>query len=187
MRIVLSRTPAVLGGVGVDSRHLFLCGVVSDLLALFLIAFDTGVAQTKLANALEGVLEPIKAAMHSLIAFAGGAIAASLLPEILSLFPFVPAFIDRTEYAFVTLILLQGALFVALRLENGRDKIGRSIFVLPSVLVLLCAICFIGGISKLFDLEGFSSVIYLLITPIMPVLAVIVDLILHKRARKTNK
>lgn len=187
MRIVLARTPTTLGGYGVDSRHIFLCGVVSDLIVLFLLAFGNRAAKTNLTNALEGVLKPIKAVMHSLIAFVGGAIAASLLPELLSLLPFVPAFIDRTEYAFVTLMLLQGALFVALRLEAGADKIDRRIFILPTALVILCAICFIGGISRLFDLEGFSNIIYLLITPIVPLISVVVDLVLYKRGKKARK
>ena len=185
MRIALVRTAMVFGGAGVDSRHIFFVGVVSDLLALFTFALGGNTASKNCEGALEGVLAPLKAISNMLISFVGGAVLTVALPEILSLLPFMPTYIDRTEYTFLSLVFLAASLFVASKLDGAR-KIDRSIIIVPVIIIVLGALCFVPFIARIFDIEGFKNIVYLFIAPIVPAVAFVTSLFLPKR-RKIKK
>ncbi|MBR2387636.1 MAG: cation-transporting P-type ATPase [Clostridia bacterium] len=184
-RLVLVMVPMLFGGTALDVRHIVLGGMIADLFVLLYYISDREVNIHK-RSYLEATLEmlfPLNQNLTRIICFAGGALFASLLPEIVSLFPNVPKYIDKTEYSLVTFVFFHVAVFLCLkfdlrivnlpRLKKTLKKKPRVLgIVYLSFMLVFCILCFtVPSLEKLFDIEGFSSMLYLWLSFVPPLLS----------------
>ncbi len=182
VRLALILLPMLLGSVTADARHLLLVGAVSDMLALFAFAHDGNTAAKGYSPAMRAVASPIGANGRAMLIFGVGAVLSTLLPPILSLIPGLPAYIDKVEYSFVSLVLFHVAVFLSIRLTVGRGA-GKLTVIAPVTLCALLGLSFVGGIADIFDIEGFSSIIYFFVSLVSPLASGIVFFFFGKKRR----
>lgn len=186
-RLVLVMVPMLFGSTALDVRHIVFGSMIADLFVLLYYVTDK---ETKVSNRAyrEATLEllfPLSNNATRIICFAGGAIFASLLPEMVSLLPNVPKYIDKTEYSLVLFVLFQITVFICLkfdlRIENLshiKKSFGRKPRMLGIVYLSLMAVfsvlCFaLGEFAKLFDIQGFSSAVYAFIAFLPPIISAV--------------
>ena len=186
VRILLVMTPMLFGSTALDARHILLGGMIADLFVMFsfmtekhqgLRAVDYKYATCELSNLL-------RYNFSAAIAFGGGALIASLLPELVSLFPNVPKYIDKTEYSLVVFVLFHIVAFFCFKLDIRKDNIDglKSLrsrirpltIVYPILLIVLLVLCFVEpSVASMFDIEGFSSPMFLFIATLPPIFSAI--------------
>lgn len=169
VRMIIAVLPMLLGSVTVDARHLLLVGVVSDMLALFAFAHDKGTVWGRYARAVSVASSPVSENKRAILIFGLGAVFSSILPVLVSLIPSMPAYIDRLEYSFVSLVLFHIAIFISLRLGK-RGGAGKLTIILPAVLTAILGLSFVGGFADILDIEGFSNIIYFLVAFASPLI-----------------
>ena len=187
-RLVLVMVPMLFGSTALDVRHIAFGGMISDLIVLIYYLTDKNMSSGK-ETYREAVFEmkyPLRQNAMRVSCFALGALFASLLPEVVSLFGGVPNYIDKTEYSLIVFILFHLAVFICLkfdlRLEVVLSKNGfvgkkpRLLGILYiSLMAVFCLLCFaVPALSKLFDIQGFSSPIYLCLAFVPPLFSVII-------------
>ena len=185
VRIMIAILPMVLGAVTVDVRHLLLLGVLSDMLALFTFAHDKHTAPYGFKRALGAVSSPMVYNKRGVLIFGLGALFSGLLPALASLFVGMPSYIDKLEYSFVSLALFHIVIFLSLRVVR-REKAGRLTFIAPAVLVIFLCLSFVGGLADSLDIEGFSNIVYLIISLASPLICGVVFIFFGDR-RLRNK
>lgn len=183
-RAVLVMVPMLFGSVALDARHVLVGGLIADLIVMFSYIFENGGKIEKISyrSALAELCSPLKNNFSAVISFAGAALFASVLPEVISIFPGVPKYIDKTEYSFVVFALLHLTVFVCMRFElsfKNIDKIknalGRKDIIVALcyiiLMLLFTVLCFVlPKLSNLFDIEGFSNLLYAFIS-VLPAIA----------------
>ncbi len=187
LRTAMLMRPMLFGTAVLDSRHLLLCGMLIDLAVLLCFAFDSGVERINARALLRDITTPIRSNIRLIVFFSVGAFVSTLLPQLVALIPSFPAYVDKTEYSFITLMFFHVALFLSLKLERGgviREGLDKSLVLLPAFALAITALCFVGGIADAFGIEGFSSVIYLLIAPISPLITSTLYLLSLKKGKK---
>ncbi len=196
IRIFLCLLPMLFGSVALDARHILLGGMVIDMFVMLSFAADSCVRETPVGyrGILNEFSSPIQNNAGMIISFGGGALFAAVLPELFSLFPFAPKYIDKTEYSLIVFVLLHLSAFCAIKLDSvrkyGFKSINRAAVIIPVAALIFLALCFsLGGLERAFGIEGFTSMHYLFLTPVPAVLSIIVyvfigDLRLHKHASK---
>ncbi len=205
-RLVLVMVPMLFGSTALDVRHIVFGGMISDLFVLlyYITERATKIHPRAYREATLELLYPIGYNTVRIICFAGGALFASLLPEIVSLFPNVPKYIDKTEYSLVLFVLFHLAVFLCLkfdlRIEN-LSQVKASILKKPrligvvylSLMALFTVLCFaVPSLAKLFDIQGFSSMLYLWLSFVPPLISAAVYFFvggvrIERPARKSGK
>ncbi len=184
VRMVLVMVPMLFGSAALDARHVLLGGFLADLLVMFSYATDT--QRRGMPSATYSLLKefssPIRNNTYSIGIFSASALFAAILPEIVSLFPAVPKYIDSTEYSLVVFVLFHIVVFACMRfnvryanLKNLQKMIKQKpealSIIYPVVTVLTAILCFtVPQMALLFDIEGFTSLVYLLIAFIPPII-----------------
>ncbi len=184
-RLVLVMVPMIFGSTALDVKHIVFGGMIADLFVLLYYITDRE-KQIHCRAYRDAVLEmlfPISNNAVRIICFAGGALFASLLPELVSLLLNVPKYIDKTQYSLVLFVLFHITVFLCLkfdlRIEN-LPRIKESFKKKPRVLgivylsfmTVFCVLCFVSPkLAILFDIQGFSSAIYLWLTFVPPLLS----------------
>ena len=122
-----------------------------------------------------------------------GALLASLLPEAMSMLPGVPKYIDKAEYSLISFFAFHIAVFVCLkldirfenvfgRLNAPRKKTQIIMVVYPLLVITFVVLCFVMPcFSALFDIEGFSNLIYLFISILPPLVSTVLYFFFGKR------
>jgi hypothetical protein len=120
---------------------------------------------------------PMRNNAPKLICLAFGALLASLLPELISLTPAAPQYIDKTEYSLIVFVLFHLSVFACVKYDRARRNAKRSFVfdavcaVYPAVMAAILVLCFtVPAVSKMFGIEGFSHLLYLFIAPIAPII-----------------
>lgn len=185
VRVALVIAPMLLGAITVDARHLLLSGLITDMLALFAFARDKNTATGIYNRAMAMINAPIRVNKRAVAIFGGAALASGLIPILFSIIPSVPAYIDKVEYSFVSLMLFHVAAFLSSRLvlRGGRD---RYTVVVPIVILTVLGISFFGGIANVLDVEGFASIVYFLLSFVAPVVAMAIFFLSKERKKKDN-
>ena len=172
-RAVLVMVPMLFGSVALDSRHVIIGGFVADLIVMFTYVFENSAkrAKTSYRLAIGELSSPLRYNFSAIVSFAGAALLASVLPELVSVFPGVPKYIDKTEYSFVVFVLLHLAVFVCMKNESSFKNIGKtknallkkeSVIGLCYIILMLLFMIFsfvLPKLSNLFDIEGFSNLL----------------------------
>lgn len=179
VRMILVMVPMLFGSYALDARHVLLGGMFSDVFVL--LSFASQRVSFEAPSAYRSVLREFESPLRSnaprLICFAFSALFASLLPEIVSLTPAAPQYIDKTEYSLVVFVLFHLSVFACVKYDRARKSASAKrtfdaiCVVYPAVMAAILVLCFtVPAVSKTFGIEGFSHLLYLFIAPAAPVL-----------------
>ena len=187
VRMVLVMVPMLFGSTALDARHIVLGGMLADLFVMFSFMNDrkprTTGATYKMA--VHELSSPLRFNASTVMCFMAGALFASLLPELVSLLPSVTKYIDKTEYSLIVFVLFHIVTFFCLKFDIRRDNIEkvaaktnnkpRALTVIyPVFMLALLVMCFISPkISLLFGIEGFTSILYIFIAFVPPLLSAV--------------
>lgn len=108
VRAVLVMIPMLFGSDALDARHILFCGMIIDLFVLFRSATikRSGGRGRRYENMMRDFASPIYSNAGFIISFSAGSLFAALLPEVMAFLPFAPSYLCKTEYLFITMILL---------------------------------------------------------------------------------
>ena len=178
VRMILVMVPMIFGGYALDARHVLLGGMFADVFVM--LSFASERVSFESMPSYKAVLRefesPLKNNAPKVICFAFGALFASLLPEIVSLLPNLPQYIDKTEYSLILFVLFHIAVFGCVKYERvtkGTRRYFDPITVIyPLVMIVILILCFaVPSVAKMFGIEGFSSLLYLFVAPIPPIIS----------------
>ena len=198
-RMVLVMAPMLFGGVSLDARHVLVGGFIADFAVMLLYIFKSDIKLTKAGYrlAMRELASPLRCNFSAIVSFVGAALLASVLPEFISLFSGVPKFIDKTEYFFVVFVLLHLAVFICMKSDLSWKNIGKKFAIKETIvtslyvisMLLFMILCFaLPRLSNLFDIEGFSSPLYIFVSILPAIVGVVVHLILKsKRISRFNQ
>ena len=178
VRMILVMVPMLFGGYALDARHVLLGGMFADIFVMLSFASERTVYESPSVyrSVLQEFGAPLKNNASKLFCFAFGALLASLLPEIVSLTSAAPQYIDKTEYSLILFVLFHISVFACVKYDRVRKHSKRSFdaicVIYPAVMLVILVLCFtVPDVSKMFGIEGFSHLLYLLIAPIAPILS----------------
>ncbi len=180
IRIVLVVLPMLFGSAVLDARHVVFGGMLADLVVMFSYVFEMSGREmpSKYKGLIREISTPIQSNVLMLVCFGGGALLSVILPEMISLIPSAPKYIDKNEYALISFVLFHIAVFVCMK-YNGfkrfrKKAFGKITIAYPAFLIVLLLLCFVTeGLASMFGIQGFSSLLYFFITPICPLLATV--------------
>ena len=190
VRMILVMVPMLFGSSALDARHVLLGGMFADLFVLLSFAFERSSfeSSTPYRSVLREFSSPLRSNAPRIICFAFGALLASLLPELLSLFSAAPQYIDKTEYSLILFVLFHLAVFGCVKYDRARKGTRRYFdaicIIYPAVMLAILVSCFfLPPISKMFGIEGFSHIFYLFIAPVPPMISVVLYFLLGTNPR----
>ena len=194
-RMVLVMVPMLFGSTALDARHVVLGGMIADLFVMF--AFMTerrhNLSGTVYKAAQRELSDPWRYNGWSAICFGGAALFASLFPELISLLPGVPNHIDKTEYSLIIFVLFHIVAFFCFKFDIRRENSQRAraelkrkpraiTVVYPLIMLGLLVLCFLNPqLALLFDIQGFTSILYIFVALIPPILAAVLYFFLGRR------
>ena len=186
VRMVLVMVPMLFGSTALDARHVLLGGMIADLFVMlsFLNDKERKTSYATYRATLRELEDPIRTNLTPILLFGVSALFAAVLPELISFIPNVPRYIDKTEYSLISFVLFHIAVFVCMRFEIRASNIekAKKLFskrpdtvnvLYPAVMCALLVLCFlVEPMSVLFDIEGFSSAVYLLASFAPPIISI---------------
>ena len=201
VRMVLVMVPMLFGSTALDARHVVLGGMIADLFVMFSFVSDrkSRVAGASYRVAMREFSSPLRYNGWSIMCFGIGALFASLFPEIISLLPSVPKYIDKTEYSLIVFVLFHLVAFFCLKFDVRRNNIENVVeqmkkkpraltVVYPILMLALLAVCFISpSLALLFGIEGFTSLVYIYIAVIPPILSAVIYFFFGRRQMNIKK
>ena len=187
VRLVLIMVPMLFGSPSLDARHVLFGGMIADLIVMFSYMIDknTNIGKSEYKKAIMEMASPLRFNLTGVLCFAGSALVASLLPELIEIIPGVPKYIDKAEYSLVIFVLFHIIVYLCLRFDIRIDRlkgIGARLKK-PSALALMYLIFMIAFVllifksayfSSLFGIQGFSSAVYLFVAFLPPLIAAVV-------------
>lgn len=181
VRMAFVLFPMMLGNAALDARHVIFGGAIFDMIALLSFAFDKNEGES-LKKSCDTLARPLSNSFGLLCSFVICSALALLIPELISLLPSAPAYLDKREYSFICLTLLNISLFLSMRARTSVGLYpGRSnrpmLSALLGAVVLLILIYTVPYFSMLFGIEGFSAPVYLFAAFISPVVAFVAGLL----------
>ena len=201
VRMVLVMVPMLFGSTALDARHVVLGGMVADLFVMFSFMTDRQQVLSGGAyrTALRELSDPWRYNGFTAVCFGGAALFASVFPELISLLPIVPKHIDKTEYSLIVFILFHIVAFFCLKFDIRRDNVQKIAsqmkrrpraltVVYPVLMLILLAVCFFSpSVALLFDIEGFTSILYIFLAILPPVLSALLYFFFGRRQMNLKK
>ncbi len=195
VRMVLVMVPMLFGSTALDARHVVLGGMIADLFVMFSFITDRQriPSGTVYRAAIRELSNPWRYNGWTAVCFGGAALFASLFPEMISLLPAVPKYIDKTECSLIVFVLFHIVAFFCLKFDIRRDNIERVVnqikrkpraltVAYPVLMLLLLAVCFFSSdVRLLFDIERVTSVLYIFLAILPPVLAALLYFFFGRR------
>ncbi len=154
-RIAAILVPMFFGAAHLDARHALFCGLIIDLFVLLVFAFDKG----REVNMRHGkrvereFSKPLKSNAGMIAAAAASALCAVILPYLLSNIGFMGRYLCKTEYLFISLVLLHLAVMYCVRFAGDnkynrkkkfRSNVNKAGVALSAFLVIFFAVCFLA-------------------------------------------
>ena len=201
VRMVLVMVPMLFGSTALDARHIVLGGMIADLFVMFSFMNDrqSQTSGSTYKMAVRELSSPLRFNASTVICFGTGALLASLIPEIISLLPSITKYIDKTEYSLIVFVLFHIVAFFCLKFDIRRDNLERVVggmkkkpraitVIYPILMLSLLAVCFISPkISFLFGIEGFTSILYIFVAFVPPLLSAVFYFFFGKRRIEAKK